>query len=666
MKFRTVLLLAAAAAVFPTASTGKPVRAPSAKAESWTAQERAAIAAWPARKARPKLDPAIEGKIAAIVAGMTLEQKVGQITQAEIRSVTPDQVRQYYIGTILNGGGAWPGMNKHASVKDWAALADQFAKAALATDMKVPVPLIWGIDAVHGNNNVAGATIFPHNIGLGAAHHPGLVYRIGRATAKSVRATGIGWAFAPTVAVVQNQRWGRAYESYSSDSALVARYGAALIRGLQGKLTGDGDVLASVKHFAGDGGTFNGIDQGETRVSPKDYARIHGAGYYSALDADVQTVMVSYNSLTLDGQPMGKMHGNRAMVSGVLKQKLGFDGLVVSDWNAIEQIPGCKRDHCPQAINAGTDVFMVPDNWKTFIANTVADVREGRVPMERIDDAVTRILRVKFRTGLFARPISAGRFTGDAAALVDRPLAQEAVRKSAVLLKNDAPAAGTRPLLPLSPNKRILVVGAAADSFPMQSGGWSITWQGDETDNQDYPVGETLLGGLRRVYGAGAVTYSPDGDAFAPGKFDVVVAVLGEKPHAEMKGDVRWPEPMAHSRQYADQAAMLDRLAGKGVPVLSVLYSGRTVYANDLINKSDAFVAAFLPGSEAGALADLLAGSMALDFTGRLSFSWPNTPCITNGEPASESQFARGFGLSYRRIAPTGRLPEAPALNSCP
>lgn len=666
MKFRTVLLLAAAAAVFPTASTGKPVRASSAKAESWTAQERAAIAAWPARKARPKLDPAIERKIAAIVAGMTLEQKVGQITQAEIRSVTPDQVRQYYIGTILNGGGAWPGMNKHASVKDWTALADQFAKAALATDMKVPVPLIWGIDAVHGNNNVAGATIFPHNIGLGAAHDPDLVYRIGRATAKSVRATGIGWAFAPTVAVVQNQRWGRAYESYSSDSALVARYGAALIRGLQGKLTGDGDVLASVKHFAGDGGTFNGIDQGETRVSPKDYARIHGAGYYSALDADVQTVMVSYNSLTLDGQPMGKMHGNRAMVSGVLKQKLGFDGLVVSDWNAIEQIPGCKRDHCPQAINAGTDVFMVPDNWKTFIANTVADVREGRVPMERIDDAVTRILRVKFRTGLFARPISAGRFTGDAAALVDRPLAQEAVRKSAVLLKNDAPAAGTRPLLPLSPNKRILVVGAAADSFPMQSGGWSITWQGDETDNQDYPVGETLLGGLRRVYGSGAVTYSPDGASFAPGKFDVVVAVLGERPHAEMKGDVRWPEPMAHSRQYADQAAMLDRLAGKGVPVLSVLYSGRTVYANDLINKSDAFVAAFLPGSEAGALADLLAGSMALDFTGRLSFSWPNTPCITNGEPASESQFARGFGLSYRRIAPTGRLPEAPALNSCP
>lgn len=665
MKFRTVLLLAAAATTFSAAASGKqPRKAPAAP--KWSAAESQAIAAWPARKSTSRLDPATERKIAAIVAGMTLEQKVGQITQPEIRSITPDQVRQYYIGTILNGGGAWPAMNKHASVTDWTRLADDFAKAALATDMKVPVPLIWGIDAVHGNNNVVGATTYPHNIGLGAAHDPDLTFRIGRATAKAVRATGIGWAFAPTVAVVQNQRWGRAYESYSSDPALVARNGAALIRGLQGTLKGDGDVLASVKHFAGDGGTFNGIDQGETRTTPRDYARIHGAGYYSALDADVQTVMVSYNSLTLNGQPFGKMHGNRAMIEGVLKAKLGFDGLVVSDWNAIEQVPGCTQDHCPQAINAGTDVFMVPDKWKSFIANTVADVREGRVPMARIDDAVTRILRVKFRTGLFAKPIAAGRYTGDAAALTDRPLAQEAVRKSAVLLKNDAPAAGVKPLLPLAPNKRILVVGAAADSFPVQSGGWTVTWQGDGTDNGDFPVGETLLGGLRRVYGAGAVTFSADGSAFAPGKFDVVVAVLGEKPHAEMKGDVRWPEPMAHSRQYPEQAALLDKVAGKGVPVLSVLYSGRTVYANDLINRSDAFVAAFLPGSEAGALADLLAGSAQLKFTGRLSFAWPNTPCHSSGEPAGESQFARGYGLSYDRIAPTGRLPEAPALDTCP
>lgn len=655
------IALVAAVSIAAIASTAVAKVNPTSAAK-WSAPEREAIAAWPARKAG-KLDPVTERKIAAIVAGMTLEQKIGQMTQAEIRSIKPDEVRQYYIGTILNGGGAWPAMNKHASVADWAKLADDYAKAALATDMKVKVPLIWGIDAVHGNNNVHGATMYPHNIGLGAAHDPDLVYRIGRATAKAVRATGIGWAFAPTVAVVKNQRWGRAYESYSSDPAQVAVNGGALIRGLQGTLKGDGDVLASVKHFAGDGGTFQGVDQGENRSSARDYARIHGAGYYTALDAKAQTVMISYNSWTMLGaggsHEFGKMHGNKALVTGVLKDKLKFDGLVVSDWNAIEQVPGCAKDHCPAAVNAGTDVFMVPDDWKSFITKTVADVREGRVPMARVDDAVTRILRVKFRQGLFARPISAGRFTGDAAAIVDRPLAQEAVRKSAVLLKNDG-------ALPLLPNKRILVVGAAADSFPAQNGGWSVTWQGDETENADYPTGETMLAGIKRVYGAGAVTWSADGSAFAPGKFDVVIAVIGEKPHAEMKGDVRWPEPLAQSHQYPEQLALLDKVSGKGIPVVTMLYSGRTTYATDLINRSDAFVAAFLPGSEAGALADVLAGSANRDFTGRLSFTWPNTPCISGNEPAGETLFARGFGLSYGKQVRTGRLAEAMTPATCP
>lgn len=655
MKFRTLLLLAAAPAFLPAAAV--TAKAPAA---NWTAPEAEAIAAWPARKASGRLDSKTERRIAAIVAGMTLEQKVGQMTQAEIRYVTPDEVRQYNIGTILNGGGAWPGMNKAASAADWAKLADDYAKAALASDMKVKIPLIWGIDAVHGNNNVRGATMFPHNIGLGAAHDPQLVYRIGRSTAKAVRATGIGWAFAPTVAVVQNQRWGRAYEGYSSDPALVAAYGKALVKGLQGTLKGDGDVLASVKHFAGDGGTFNGVDQGENRSSARDYARTHGAGYYSTLDADVQTVMISYNSWTMGGvHAFGKMHGNKAMVTGVLKDKLKFDGLVVSDWNAIEQVDGCTVDHCAAAINAGIDVFMVPEKWKSFIANTLADVREGRVKEARIDDAVTRILRVKFRQGLFDRPISAGRFTGRDEAMADRPLAQEAVRKSAVLLKNDG-------VLPLRPNKRILVVGAAADSFPAQAGGWSITWQGDETDNGDYPIGETLLGGIKRAYGAGAITYSPDGSAFAAGKFDAVIAVIAEKPHAEMKGDVRWPEPMAQSRQYPDQLALLDAVSGKGVPVVTVLYSGRTTYATDLINRSDAFVAAFLPGTEAGALADVMSGTGSYDFTGRLSFTWPNTPCLIGGEPAGEALFARGFGLSYARPVKTGVLPETAIPATCP
>ncbi len=635
-----------------------------ASGQGWSKDEAAAIAAWPGRKPTGKLDPATESRIAAIVAGMTLEQKIGQMTQAEIRSITPDQVREYYIGTILNGGGAWPGMKKHATVGDWARLADQFAKAAMSTDMKVQIPLIWGIDAVHGNNNVVGATIYPHNIGLGAAHDPALVERIGRATAKSVRATGIGWAFAPTLAVVQNQRWGRSYESYSSDPTQVAANGAALIRGLQGNLTGDGDVIASAKHFAGDGGTYRGVDQGESRSTARQFATLHGAGYYTALDADVQTVMISYNSWTMlnlgaaDVQ-FGKMHGNRALVTGVLKQKLGFDGLVVSDWNAIEQVDGCKRDHCPQAINAGVDVFMVPDDWKTFIANTVADVREGRVPMARIDDAVTRILRVKFRTGLFDRPIAAGRYTGDAAAMVDRPLAQEAVRKSAVLLKNE----GT---LPLKPGKRILVIGDAADNFVKQGGGWTITWQGDETDNRDFPVGETMLAGLRRVYGEANVTWSADGSAFSPGKFDAVIAVIGETPYAEMKGDVRWPALLSYSARFPADRALLDKVSGHGVPVVTLLYSGRTQYATDLINRSDAFVAGFLPGTEAGALADLFAGADGLNFTARLSFAWPNTPCPSGGEPAGESLFARGFGLAYGKAMRTGRLAEVSGLTTCP
>ncbi|MFM5923422.1 MAG: glycoside hydrolase family 3 protein [Novosphingobium sp.] len=658
MKLRIVLAATASFGLAACAANGQLVAS-----GGWSADETAAIAAWPGRSPG-RLDPATERRIAAIVTGMTLEQKVGQMTQASILSITPDQVRQYYIGSVLNGGGGWPQGKRAATAADWAALADQYARAALASDMKVPVPIIWGTDAVHGHNNVRGATTFPQNIGLGATHDPALVERIGRATAKQVRATGIGWAFAPTLAVVQNQRWGRTYESYSSDPAVVSRLGGALVRGLQGNLTGDGDVIASAKHFAGDGGTWQGVDQGENRSNARDYAAIHGAGYYAALDADLQTVMISYNSWTMTNPgaaavPFGKMHGNRAMVTGVVKQKLGFDGLVVSDWNAIEQIPGCERDHCPQAINAGVDLFMVPDDWKTFIARTVGDVREGRVAMARIDDAVTRILRVKFRTGLFDRPLSAGRYTGDQAALADRALAQEAVRKSAVLLKNDGAA------LPLKPGKRILVVGKA-DSFPLQTGGWSITWQGDDTDNSDFPLGETLLGGLRRVYGAANITWSEDGSAFAPGKFDAVVALVAERPYAEMKGDVRHPALLSHSARYPADLALLNRVAGQGVPVVTVLYSGRTEYATDLLNRSDAFVAAFLPGTEAGALGDLLAGSGGLDFSGRLSFAWPNTPCPSGGEPAGESLFARGFGLSYAMARQTGRLAEAASPATCP
>ncbi|MFA4892495.1 glycoside hydrolase family 3 protein [Brevundimonas sp.] len=610
------------------------------------------VAEWPALRSPTAPDAAMERRIAAIVAGMTLEQKIGQMTQPDVRYITPDEVRQYYIGSVLNGGGAWPSMNKRATVGDWTALADRFARAALSTDMPVRIPLLWGTDAIHGHNNVSGATIFPHNIGLGAANDPALIERIGRATAQQVRATGITWAFAPTLAIGQNRRWGRTYESWSSDPALVARYATAMVHGLQGDISGEGDVLATAKHYLGDGGTFDGVDQGENRDTREQLIQQEAVGYYAALNAGVQTVMVSYSSWNdvSAGRDYGKMHGNRELITDVLKHRLGFDGLVVSDWNGIEQVPGCARDRCAQAINAGMDIIMVPEDWRAFIANTLADVREGRIAESRIDDAVTRILRVKMRSGLFDHPASASVFTGRVAALDASALAREAVRKSVVLLKNDNHA------LPLARGRRILVVGASADSLSNQTGGWSLTWQGTENTNADFATGSTLLGALRQALGEANVTWSADGSGVNVADFDTVVAVLGETPYAEFNGDVRFPKPVQHSALYPADLAVLQAVSGKGVPVVSVLYSGRPAYANDLINLSDAFVAAFLPGTEGAGLADVLTGGRH-DFSGRLSFAWPGSACSTGEGPGDIVQFARGYGLSYAAGRRVGQLP---------
>jgi len=605
-------------------------------------------------------DAALEARVRSIVAGMTLEQKVGQMTQADIRSITPDDVRKYYIGSVLNGGGAWPGMNMHSSVGDWLKLSDEFYRASMSTDMKVKVPVIWGIDAVHGNNNIYGATLFPHNIGLGAAHDPALMTRIGRATAEQVRATGITWAFAPTLAVVQNPRWGRTYESYSSDPAEVRAYGEAMVRGLQGRLGSSTSVLATAKHFLGDGGTFHGVDQGETRTTEANLYRTHAPGYYGALKANVQTVMVSYSSFTdtATGKRWGKMHGNAYLVGEVLKKRLGFDGLVVSDWNGIEQVPGCTKSHCPQAINAGIDLVMVPDDWKAFIPATIEDVRAGRIPMSRIDDAVTRIIRVKLRSGLFDASPATGPHP-DAETLhskAARDLSREAVRKSLVLLKNNGG------VLPLKRGGKFLVVGKGADSLPMQAGGWSLTWQGDQTTSADYPNADTLLAAMRKTLGAGVVDYSPDGHGVDPKRYRAIVVVAAEAPYAEMKGDVVFPAPYRHTVRYPDDLANLKRVSGKGVPVVTLLYSGRPVAANDLINRSDAFIAAWLPGTEGLGLTDMLFGGR-YKFTGRLSFDWPAGDCLPQN---GGFQFRRGYGLSLASKSRLGKLPESQRNVACP
>jgi len=623
-------------------------------------------APWPSAAA-PAVSPdaALEARVQSIVAGMTLEQKVGQMTQPDIRSVTPDEVRRYYIGSILNGGGAWPDMNMHASVQDWLKLSDQFYQASMSTDMPVKIPVIWGTDAVHGHSNVYGATLFPHNIGLGAANDPALIERIGHATAEQVRATGITWAFAPTLAVVQNQRWGRTYESYSSNPDIVRAYGEAMTRGLQGQLGTSSSTLATAKHFLGDGGTWHGIDRGDTRTSEANLARTHGAGYYGALRANVQTVMVSYSSFTdtASGQTWGKMHGNAHLISGVLKQKLGFDGLVVSDWNGIEEVPGCTKWHCPQAINAGIDLIMVPDDWKKFIPATVEDVRAGRIPMSRIDDAVSRVIRVKLRSGLFEASPATGPHP-DASVMHSpavRELAREAVRKSLVLLKNDGG------VLPLKRQGRVLVVGKGADSLPMQAGGWSLTWQGDNTKTSDYPYADTLLAAVRKTIGSDRVDYSADGSGVDVSRYSAIINVAAENPYAEMKGDILFPATLRHTARYPADLSTLQRVSGKGAPVVTIFYSGRPLPANDIINHSDAFVAAWLPGTEGLGLTDLLIagtdGRAVYDFSGRLAFDWPAGDCLPQ---EGGVQFARGYGLSLASRSHVGPLAETQRVMACP
>ncbi|HEY5803643.1 MAG TPA: glycoside hydrolase family 3 N-terminal domain-containing protein [Lysobacter sp.] len=626
----------------------------------------AALQDWPHVDSAIRSDAALEARARSILAGMTLAEKIGQMTQPEIKTITPEEVRTWHIGSVLNGGGSWPAMNKHATVADWLALADRYHQASMSAAVKAPIPVIWGTDAVHGHNNVVGATLFPHNIGLGAAHNPQLVEKIGRATAEATRATGIDWAFAPTLAVAQNVRWGRSYESFSSDPSVVHAYAASYIQGLQGNLRGDGNVVATAKHFIGDGATDMGRDQGNAVIPRSEMINVHGQGYYGAIGAGVQTVMASFNSWNdvEGGVDYGKMHGAQALLTGALKDKIGFDGFIVSDWNGIAQVPGCSNASCPQAINAGIDMVMVPEDWKAFIANTTRQVEDGTIPMARIDDAVIRILRVKLRAGLFDRKPSDGRFAGKTDALVHRDLARQAVRESLVLLKNE------RKVLPLKRGQRVLVVGKSADSYANQTGGWTLTWQGTDNVNADYLNADTVLAGLRDALGADRVTFDPTGTMTDPGKFDAVVAVIGETPYAETNGDIIGSDSMAHSLRHPEDLAVLKAAAAHGKPVVTVFMSGRPLYTNDLINLSDAFVAAWLPGSEGAGVADALVASSktnGLDFRGRLSFSWPGVPCpAPENRPDAERPplFERGYGLTYAAPTSVKKLDE-PDVAAC-
>ncbi len=628
----------------------------------------ASMTDWPQIRSAIRTDPVLEAEVGRILAGMTLPQKIGQMTQPEIKNVTPAEVTQYYIGSVLNGGGYWPNGNKLAAISDWVSLADQYYDASMATNMKVKVPVIWGTDAIHGHGNAYGASLFPHNIGLGAAHDPALVGRIGVAVGRQVRATGINWVFGPTVAVAQDVRWGRTYESFSEDASLVKTYVGAYVSGLQGSFSDDGNVVATAKHFVGDGATDGGKDQGVATVTLSDMINVHGQGYYGALAAGVQTVMASFNSWNdvAAGVNYGKMHGSQTMLTEVLKQKMGFDGFVVSDWNGTAQVTGCNQSGCAQAINAGIDMVMVPDNWRAFITNTIMQVQTGEIPMARIDDAVARILRVKLRAGMFGKKPSQSIYAGRPEALQARALARQAVRQSLVLLKNNGA------VLPLPRGNKILVVGKSANSLQNQTGGWTLGWQGTGNPNSNFPLADSILDAIRQAAGGANVMFSETAQGVDVNRFDAVIAVIGETPYAEGNGDIATSDTLRHSARYPEDLHVLQAVAGKRKPLITVLLSGRPVYANDLLNLSDAFIAAWLPGTEGKGVTDVLFrnadAGIDHDFTGRLSFSWPNADCQTAphiGGPADTPLFALGYGLSYGSKVTVGELAVTLSQSGC-
>ena len=631
--------------------------------------ETSGISLWPEVQSRIAKDPAIEAKVAELLAQMSPEQKVGQLIQPELRQITPEEVTRYSVGSILNGGGSFPAENKYAKVEDWLALADSFYQASMSTEGgRVAIPVIWGTDAVHGHNNVIGATLFPHNIALGAMRNPELIRQIGAATAAEVAVTGIDWTFAPTLAVARDDRWGRTYESYAEDPEIVKAYGGMMVEGLQGipgtaELFDGTRVVATAKHFLADGGTEGGIDRGDAAISEADLVAIHNPGYLTALASGAQTVMASFSSW----QGV-KMHGHTYLLTDALKKRMGFDGFVVGDWNGHAFVPGCTTTSCPQAINAGLDMFMAPDpNWKELYENTLAQVKSGAISQARLDDAVGRILRVKLRAGLFEAGLPSTRPLAGQQALLGsaehRAIARQAVRESLVLLKNNGS------VLPANPAGKILVTGDGADNIGKQSGGWTITWQGTGNVNSDFPGATSIYQGIATAVNAagGHVELSSDGSYQQ--KPDLAFVVFGENPYAEMQGDVN-----SLLYQNEQDLALLKKLRAEGIKVVALFITGRPLWANSFINASDAFVVVWQPGTEANGIADVVLantdGSVNHDFKGQLSFSWPADPGqspLNVGQADYQPQFAYGYGLRYRAHKELANLSEtikAPAATT--
>lgn len=614
---------------------------------------------WPKVESPVGLDAAMEARITEIMEQMTLRQKVGQIIQADIGSIKPEDLKTYPLGSILNGGNSAPDGDNRSPASAWVELADAFYEASKeAYGDSIFIPMLWGTDAVHGHNNIPGATVFPHNIGLGATRNPELLGQIGAVTAQEIRISGQEWTFAPTIAVARDDRWGRTYEGYSENPEVTASYADQLIRGIQGEIDGpnwlQGDhVIATAKHFLADGGTEQGRDQGNSIESEEEIRDIHGAGYPPALEAGVQSVMASFSSW--QGK---KLTGHKGLLTDVLKVQMGFDGFIVGDWNAHGQLDSCTNTDCPEALHAGLDMFMAPDSWKGLFETTLKQAENGEIQLDRLDDAVRRILRVKLRAGIFdAGKPSTRPLAGDYDLLQDpksKAVAKQAVRESLVLLKNDG-------VLPLKRGTKVVMAGDGADDIGKQSGGWTLSWQGTGNQNSDFPGGSSMFDGMVRNLGAENVTLAAEDGSYS-GDADVAVVVFGEEPYAEFKGDI---DTVAYKPGDDTDLNLLKKYQAEGLDVVAVFLSGRPLWMNRELNASNAFVAAWLPGSEGGHAMDVLVakadGTPQYDFKGKLSYSWPKTAIQTPLNYDDENYdplFAYGFGLTYGVKDTLGQLSE--------
>lgn len=574
----------------------------------------------------------IEEQAESLLLKMTLEEKIGQMTQVDYTAFKDfNDIQKYFIGSVLWGGSSEV---EDISPKGWAEAADKLQEIALKTRLKIP--LVLGIDAVHGHNNVNGAVVFPHNIGLGATGNEELVEKASQVTAAEVAGTGMHWTFAPCVAVARNERWGRTYESFGEEPSLVARLGAAAVKGLEGNdLSDKSSILSCTKHYIGDGGTTNGKDQGNTECDEITLRKIHLPGYIEAIKAGTGSIMASYNSW--NGE---KMHGHKYLMTDVLKKELGFDGFIVSDWAAIDQLGNNYKEVIEKSINAGLDMVMIPNgddkpnNYKEFIKYLKELVEEGKVSKERIDDAVKRILRIKFKLGLFEKTKTNPDLLSKIGSIEHREVARECVRQSLVLLKNE------NNTLPLKKDvSRIHFAGRGANSIGMQCGGWTISWQGkmDEVLNGSTTI---LQAAKNTVSEKTKITYSENGEGAEGADFAVIV--VGEEPYAEMFGD------RENLNLSEGDLKVIENVKKTGVPIVVVLLSGRPLIINEALKLSNAFVAAWLPGTEGQGVADVLFGDY--NPTGKLPRTWPKSMDqipINIGDKNYDPLFPFGYGLSY-------------------